>query len=71
MPYFVSWAKEGRTRKFLYPHVSLETAMALASEVLLTDGGDVWVSDEKGQKIADRQAVAQYADTDADETDEN
>jgi hypothetical protein len=75
MPYFVSWIKDGRVRKFLYPHVGLDTAMALASEVLLTDGGEVRVIDGNGQEIADCHAVAQYAaEADGDyasETDEN
>lgn len=70
MSYFVSWMKDGHVRKFAYPHVSLETALALAHEVLQTDGGDVWVSDEKGQKVADREAIMDHADGDYAESDD-
>jgi len=62
MPYFVSWVKDGRVRRFAYPHANLETALSFASEVLEMDCTDVWVSDENGHKIADRRAVAQYAE---------
>jgi hypothetical protein len=34
MPYFVSSTNEGRVRRFAYPHVSLETALAVANEFL-------------------------------------
>jgi hypothetical protein len=67
MPYFVSWLKDGHVRRFAYPHVSLETALALANEVLQMENSDVWVSDENGQKIADRQTITEYAD-EADES---
>jgi hypothetical protein len=62
MPYFVSRRKDGQVRRFAYPHVSLETALALANEVLQTECADVWVSDETGEIIADREAVAQHAE---------
>jgi hypothetical protein len=67
MPYFVSWIKDGRVRRFAYPHANLETALALASEVLRMDCGDVWVSDETGRQIADRHRVAQYAEEEEEE----
>ncbi len=62
MPYFVAWIRDGRVRRFAYPHVDLETALAFASEVLDMDCSDVWISDENGKKVADRRAVAQYAE---------
>jgi hypothetical protein len=62
MPYFVTWMKDGRVRKFAYPHVSLETALGFAVEVLQMEGTDVWVADERGEKVADRHAVAEYAE---------
>jgi hypothetical protein len=72
MPYFVSWMKDGKVRKFAYPHVALETAMALANEVLQTDGGEVWVSDENGQKVAGQEAIMDHADSGyAESEDEN
>jgi hypothetical protein len=67
MPYFVSWLKEGRTRRFAYPHTDLETALGFAAEVLQMECSDVWVSDENGQLIADRRVVARYVE----ETEEN
>jgi len=60
MPYFVFWNKDGRIRRFAYPHARLETAMGFASEVLQMDCTDVWVCDEAGRQIADRQAVTHY-----------
>ncbi len=71
MAYFVSWLKDAHTRRFAYPHVSLETALALAHEVLLTDGGDVWISDESGEKVADRETILDYVAGDYAESDEN
>jgi len=62
MPYFVSWIKDGRVRRFAYPHADLATALGFASEVLQMDCSDVWISDETGQRIADRRSVAQYAE---------
>jgi hypothetical protein len=62
MPYFVSWIKDGRVRRFAYPHTDLETALAFASEVFEMDCSDVWISDENRQKVADQRAVAQYAE---------
>jgi hypothetical protein len=67
MPYFVSWMKDGRTRRFAYPHVDLETALGFAAEILQIDCGDVWVSDESGHLIADRGIVTQYVE----ETEDN
>jgi hypothetical protein len=71
MSYFVSSLKDGKVRKFAYPHVSLQTALALAAEVLLTENSDdVWVSDETGQKVAERSAILDYADGGYAETDD-
>ncbi len=67
MPYFVSWIKDGRVRRFAYPHADLETALGFASEVLQMDCSDVWISDETGQRIADRRRVAQYAEEEEEE----
>jgi len=70
MPYFVSWVKEGRVRRFAYPHTDLKTALGFAGEVLRQelDCSDVWVSDENGEQIADQRAVADYVETEADES---
>jgi len=46
MPYYVSWIKDGRTRRFAYPHANLDTAIGFASEVLHRECSDVWISDE-------------------------
>ncbi len=64
MPYYVSWVKEGRVRRFAYPHTDLKTALGFAGEVIRTelDCSDVWVSDETGHKVADKDAVAEYAE---------
>jgi hypothetical protein len=66
MSYFVSWIKEGRVRRFAYPHASIETALGFACEVLKMECSDVWISDETGEMVVDRLVVAEYAD----ETDE-
>jgi hypothetical protein len=62
MPYHVSWVKDGRVRRFAYPHTDLKTAIGFAAEVLRQEleCSDVWVSDENGHKIADQKAVAEY-----------
>ncbi len=62
MPYFVSWKKDEHVRRFAYPHVDLKTALAFACEVLDMEDSEVWVSDETGQKVADRAAIMQYAE---------
>jgi hypothetical protein len=67
MPYFVASITDRRVRRFAYPHARLETAMDFAWEVLKTGCSDVWVSDERGQKVADRQAVTDYADETGDD----
>jgi hypothetical protein len=73
MPYFVSWVKEGRVRRFAYPHTDLKTALGFAYEVLVQEIGcsDVWVSDENGEKVADQREVAQFEPATESETDEN
>jgi hypothetical protein len=53
---------DGRSRKFAYPHASVETALGFARESLEMDCDDVWVSDETGQTTADRFAIAEYAE---------
>jgi len=62
MPYYVSWIKDGRTRRFAYPHANLDTAIGFASEVLHRECSDVWISDENGHLVADQKAVAQYVE---------
>jgi hypothetical protein len=61
--------KDGRVRRFAYPHTNLETALGFAREILDMEASDVWVSDENGHKVADQHVVAQYA-AEAEETDE-
>jgi|GEM_PF-2410177 len=68
MPYFVSWEKDGRIRRFAYPHTDIETALACAYEFLELQCNDVWISDENGHKVADRHAVAEYADDEPDDS---
>ncbi len=70
MSYFVSWMKDGKVRKFAYPHVALETALALAHEVLQTDGGEVWITDEKDQKVAGLEDIMDHAESGYAESDD-
>ncbi len=45
--------------------------MALAAEVLLTENSDdVWISDEKGHKVAERSTIMDYAEGGYAETDD-
>lgn len=62
MPYFVSWVRVGKISRFAHPHDTIESALAFACEAFRVECSDVWVTDENGQKIADRVAVAKYAD---------
>jgi hypothetical protein len=62
MPYFVSRIREGRTSRFAHPHSDINSALEYACEAFRMECSDVWVTDESGQKVADRVAVAQYAD---------
>jgi hypothetical protein len=62
MSYFVSWVRDGKTTRFAHPHNELESALEFACEAFKIDCGDVWVSDDNGQKVADRVAVARFAD---------
>jgi len=74
VPYYVSWIKDGKRRRFAYPHANLETALGFANEMILMDATDVWVNDESGELVADREAVlaAYDAETElSEELDEN
>jgi hypothetical protein len=62
MRYFVSWIREGKTSRFAHPHVDVDSALEFACEAFKIECSDVWVTDEHGQKVADRVAVAKYAD---------
>jgi hypothetical protein len=62
MSFFVSCVRNGRVHRFAYPHTNLDTALGFACEILKIEGCDVWVSDEKGEKIADQHDVTQYAE---------
>lgn len=62
MSYYVSCVRSGKVHRFAYPHVSLDTAIGFACEILRIECGDVWISDETGQRIADKNLVAEYAD---------
>ncbi len=62
MPYFVSCIRDGKRRRFAYPHVDIKTAMAVASEVWLTEVSDVWISNEKGEVVVDKAAVLDALD---------
>ncbi len=72
MPYYVSWVKEGRVRRFAYPHTDLETALGFAGEVIRMEleCSDVWISDQDGHKVADQRAVARYVE-ETEDADEN
>lgn len=62
MPYFVSWIRDGTTSRFAHPHLDVNSALEFACTAFQIECSDVWVTDENGQKIADRVAVAKYAD---------
>ncbi len=62
MPYFVTWVRNGKTSRFAYTHSELDSALEFACEAFKMECSDVWVSDENGQKVADRVAVARFAD---------
>jgi hypothetical protein len=62
MPYFVCWIREGKTSRFAHPHGDIDSALEFACEAFKIECSDVWVTDEHGQKVADRVAVAKYAD---------
>jgi hypothetical protein len=62
MPYFVSWIRDGKTDRFAHPHSNLDSAYEFACAAFAMDCTDVWITDEIGQKVADRVMVAQYAD---------
>jgi hypothetical protein len=62
MSFFVSCIRNGRVHRFAYPHANLDTALGFACEILQLEQCDVWVRDEKGETIADRNDVAEYAD---------
>jgi hypothetical protein len=61
-PYFVNWIRDGQTSRFAYAHPTLDSALEFACEAFKIECSDVWVIDENGQKVADRRAVAEYAD---------
>jgi hypothetical protein len=62
MPYYVNWIRDGRISRFAYPHLDLKSALEFACTAFTIECSDVWVIDENGRKVADRQSVAQYAD---------
>jgi hypothetical protein len=62
MPYFVSWIRDGKVTRFGYEHPKLDSALEFACEAFRMECSDVWITDENGQKVADRVKVAQYAD---------
>jgi hypothetical protein len=62
MPYFVCWIREGKTTRFAHPHVDIDSALEFACEAFKIECSDVWITDEHGQKVSDRVAVAKYAD---------
>jgi hypothetical protein len=62
MPYFVCWIREEKTSRFAYPHPDVNSALDFACEAFKIQCSDVWVIDENGQQVADRVAVAKYAD---------
>jgi hypothetical protein len=62
MLYFVNWIRDGRVSRFAHPHPHLDSALDFACEAFRIECSDVWVNDENGQKVADRTAIAQYAD---------
>jgi hypothetical protein len=62
MPYYVSWIRDGKISRFAHPHADLDAALEFACTALRIECSDVWVTDENGQKVADRRAVAQHAD---------
>lgn len=62
MSFFVSCIRSGRVHRFAYPHTNLDTALGFAYEILRKEHCDVWVSNEKGEKIVDQREVIEYAD---------
>jgi hypothetical protein len=62
MTYFVTWIRNGETSRFAHSHGELESALEFACEAFKIDCSDVWVSDANGLKVADRVAVARFAD---------
>jgi hypothetical protein len=62
MSYFVNWIRNGQVSRFAHPHVDLTSALDFACEAFRIECSEVWINDENGQKVADRLAIAQYAD---------
>ena len=62
MSYFVNWIRDGKTQRFAFEHADLESALEFACEAFVMDCSDVRVIDGHGQRVADRVAVAKYAD---------
>jgi len=52
----------GKTSRFAHPHVDIDSALEFACEAFKIECSDVWVTDDHGQKVADRVAVAKFAD---------
>jgi len=75
VPYYVSWIKDGKRRRFAYPHANLETAIGFANEMIhMDDCTEVQVNDEAGELVADRAAILEAYDEEAElseELDEN
>jgi hypothetical protein len=61
-PYFVNWIRDGRISRLAYAHPDLNSALEFACTAFSMECSDVWIIDGNGQKVADRVAVAQYAD---------
>jgi hypothetical protein len=53
---------EGKTSRFAHPHPDVNSALEFACQAFKMECSDVWVTDENGQRVADRVAVAIYAD---------
>ena len=62
MAYFVSWIRDGRISRFAHPHSGLSAALDFACEAFRIECSDVWITDDNGQKVADRKIVAEHAD---------
>ena len=60
--YFVNWICRGKVTNFAHPHADLNSALDFACEAFKMECKNVWIIDENGQKVADRVAIAQYAD---------
>jgi hypothetical protein len=60
--YYVAWKRDGQTQRFAHHHTDLNSALDFACEAFKIECSDVWITDDNGQRVADRVEIAKYAD---------